>query len=33
VSDGHREIRGLHVTTAEDGKGWLAFFHDLVARG
>jgi transposase-like protein len=32
-NDGHREILGLHVTTAEDGAGWLAFFRDLVARG
>jgi putative transposase len=31
--DGHREILGLHVTTSEDGAGWLAFFRDLVARG
>jgi putative transposase len=32
-SDGHREILGLHVTSAEDGAGWLAFFRDLTARG
>jgi putative transposase len=32
-NDGHREILGLHVTTAEDGAGWLAFFRDLTARG
>jgi transposase-like protein len=32
-NDGHREILGLHVTTAEDGAGWLAFFRDLLARG
>jgi putative transposase len=32
-ADGHREILGLHVTTAEDGAGWLAFFRDLCARG
>jgi putative transposase len=31
--DGHREILGLHVTTGEDGAGWLAFFRDLTARG
>jgi len=31
--DGHREILGLQVTTAEDGAGWLGFFRDLVARG
>ena len=30
---GYREILGLHVTTAEDGAGWLAFFRDLAARG
>ncbi|WP_380163420.1 IS256 family transposase [Jannaschia sp. R86511] len=32
-ADGHREILGLQVTSAEDGAGWLAFFRDLVARG
>jgi len=32
-ADGHREILGLHVTTAEDGAGWLGFFRDLTARG
>jgi putative transposase len=32
-ADGHREILGLHVTSAEDGAGWLAFFRDLCARG
>jgi putative transposase len=32
-ADGHREILGLHVTSAEDGAGWLAFFRDLAARG
>ena len=32
-ADGHREILGLHVTTSEDGAGWLAIFRDLVARG
>jgi len=32
-ADGHREILGVHVTTSEDGAGWLAFFRDLVARG
>src|SRR5918993_1183385 len=31
--DGHREILGLQVSSAEDGAGWLAFFRDLVARG
>ena len=29
---GYREILGLHVTTSEDGTGWLAFFRDLTAR-
>jgi putative transposase len=32
-ADGHREILGLDVTTAEDGAGWLAFFRNLTARG
>jgi putative transposase len=32
-ADGHREILGLQVTSAEDGAGWLAFFRDLTARG
>ena len=32
-ADGHREILGLNVTSAEDGAGWLAFFRDLTARG
>jgi putative transposase len=32
-ADGHREILGLDVTTAEDGAGWLAFFRGLTARG
>jgi putative transposase len=32
-SDGHREILGLHVTSSEDGAGWLGFFRDLTARG
>jgi putative transposase len=32
-ADGHKEILGLHVTSSEDGAGWLAFFRDLVARG
>jgi putative transposase len=30
---GYREILGLHLTSAEDGAGWLAFFRDLTARG
>jgi transposase-like protein len=32
-ADGHREILGLQVTSAEDGAGWLQFFRDLTARG
>jgi putative transposase len=32
-ADGHREILGLEVATAEDGAGWLAFLRGLVARG
>src|SRR5690349_16069927 len=32
-AEGYREILGLHVTSAEDGAGWLAFFRDVVARG
>jgi transposase-like protein len=32
-ADGHREVLGLQVTSAEDGAGWLAFFRDLTARG
>ncbi len=32
-ADGHRELLGLHVSSAEDGAGWLANFGDLTARG
>jgi transposase-like protein len=32
-SEGHREILGVDLATAEDGAGWLAFFRSLVARG
>jgi putative transposase len=32
-ADGHREILGLDVLTAEDGAGWTAFLRSLVARG
>lgn len=32
-ADGHREILGFEVTSAEDGAGWLAFFRSLLARG
>src|ERR1700712_2675096 len=31
--DGHREILGLQVSSAEDGAGWVEFFRDLTARG
>ena len=32
-ADGHREILGLEITSAEDGAGWLSFFRGLTARG
>ncbi|WP_067492046.1 IS256 family transposase [Actinomadura hibisca] len=32
-ADGHREILGIEVTSAEDGAGWVAFLRGLVARG
>jgi transposase-like protein len=32
-ADGHREILGLDITSAEDGAGWLGFFRGLTARG
>jgi transposase-like protein len=32
-ADGHREILGLDLTSAEDGAGWLSFFRGLTARG
>jgi putative transposase len=32
-AEGYREILGLHVTSAEDGAGWLGFFRGLTARG
>jgi len=32
-SEGHREILGVDLATAEDGAGWVAFFRSLVARG
>jgi transposase-like protein len=32
-ADGHREILGLQLSSAEDGAGWLGFFRDLTARG
>lgn len=31
--NGYRETFGLHVTSAEDGAGWLAFFRDITAPG
>jgi len=31
--EGHREVLGLDVFTAEDGAGWTAFLRGLVARG
>lgn len=33
TGDGHREILGLELSTAEDGAGWLSFWRSLVARG
>jgi mutator family transposase len=32
-AEGHREILGIDVSTAEDGAGWLAFWRSLTARG
>jgi transposase-like protein len=32
-ADGHREILGVDVISAEDGAGWTAFLRGLVARG
>jgi len=32
-SDGHREILGLDICSAESEAGWLTFFRGLVARG
>src|ERR1039458_8189849 len=32
-ADGHREILGGDVISAEDGAGWTAFLRGLVARG
>ena len=31
--DGHREVLGMRVATAETGAAWNEFFADLVARG
>jgi putative transposase len=32
-ADGHREVLGVKVATAETGAAWNTFFADLVARG
>lgn len=32
-TDGHREVLGMDVFTAEDGAAWLGFLRSLVARG
>jgi len=32
-AQGHREVLGVDVITAEDGAGWTAFLRGLVARG
>lgn len=32
-NDGHREVLGMRVATAETGAAWNEFFVDLVARG
>jgi putative transposase len=32
-AEGHREILGVDVSTAENGSGWVAFLRGLVARG
>jgi transposase-like protein len=32
-ADGHREILGLQVSSAEDGPAGWGFFRDLTARG
>jgi putative transposase len=31
--DGHREVLGVDVITAEDGAGWISFLRSLKARG
>jgi putative transposase len=31
--DGHREVLGIDVCSAESAAGWLSFFRGLVARG
>ncbi|MGV2481064.1 UNVERIFIED_CONTAM: transposase, partial [Salmonella enterica subsp. enterica serovar Weltevreden] len=32
-ADGHREVLGMQVATAETTMAWNGFFADLVARG
>ena len=32
-AEGHREILGLDVFTAEDAAAWTAFLRDLIERG
>lgn len=32
-AEGHREVLGIQVSSAEDGARWLGVFRDLVARG
>src|SRR4051794_8946944 len=32
-ADGHREVLGVDIASAEDGAGWPGFFRGLVARG
>jgi putative transposase len=32
-AEGHREVLGLDVASAEDGAGWVAFLRSLTARG
>ncbi len=32
-ADGHREILGVDVVTAESGPAWTVFLRGLVARG
>jgi putative transposase len=32
-SDGHREVLGVDIVTAEDGAAWTAFLRGLKARG
>jgi transposase-like protein len=32
-ADGHREVLGIDVCSAESAAGWLGFFRGLVARG